>query len=145
MAYTPEEKEEIFNRIFEGIAEDGESLRSVLMRHDMPSRTTFFEWIDADQDKANQYARACEIRADKIFDEILDIADENNADISIGDDGQVRMNGDVVQRSRLKIDARKWALSKMNPKKYGDKVDLNHTLGGEVDIKPAQWVSKPEQ
>lgn len=48
MAYTSEEKEEIFNRVFEGIAEDGESLRSVLMRHDMPSRTTFFEWIKSD-------------------------------------------------------------------------------------------------
>jgi len=34
-----------------------------------------------------------------------------------------------MQRSRLRVDVRKWALSKMNPKKYGDKVD--HTTGGE--------------
>ncbi|MEZ7496459.1 hypothetical protein QO206_13255 [Leeuwenhoekiella aequorea] len=111
----------------------------------MPTMKTFYEWLDNDDEKVKQYARACEIRADKMFDEIIDIADENNADISIGDDGQIKMNGDVVQRSRLKIDARKWALSKMQPKKYGDKIDLNHNLTGEVNIKPAEWVSPPKQ
>src|SRR5690606_27993836 len=118
MAYSIEEIDEMFERIIKGIAEDGESLRSVLQRHSMPSNETFYKWLEADENKSKQYARACEERADSIFEEILEIADENNADVSISDEGKVIMNGDVVQRSRLKVDARKWVLSKMNPKKY---------------------------
>ena len=63
-------------------------------------------------DFASQYARATGLRTDVIFDEIEDIAD--------GD-------GDVA-RDRLRIDARKWSLSKMQPKKYGDRLEID----GEV-------------
>lgn len=51
--------------------------------------------------------RACEDRADNIFEEILEIADESNADVSISDEGQIIKNGDIVQRSRLRKDVRK--------------------------------------
>ena len=47
----------------------------------------------------------------------------------MSEDGKVVTNHNVIQRDRLRVDARKWALSKMNPKKYGDKVDV--TSGGE--------------
>ena len=133
MAYSIEEIDEMFERIIKGIAEDGESLRSVLQRHSMPSNETFYKWLEADENKSKQYARACEERADSIFEEILEIADENALDISMDDEGKYTINGEVVQRSRLKVDARKWMLSKMNPKKYGEK---NTTIleGGDKPI-----------
>jgi hypothetical protein len=37
-------------------------------------------------------------------------------------DGTTEEHGDMVDRSRLMIDARKWLASKLAPKKYGDKV-----------------------
>lgn len=133
MAYSIEEINEMFERIIKGIAEDGEPLRSVLNRHSMPSAKTFYEWIDGDDEKRKQYARACEERADSIFEEILEIADESNADISISDEGKIIVNGENIQRSKLKVDTRKWMLGKMNPKKYGEK---NTTIleGGEKPV-----------
>lgn len=124
MAYSSEEKTKIFNEIIEIISKEGKSLRQVLRRKDMPSSQTFYKWIEEDSQKSKQYARACEERADAIFDEILDIADQSTHDKKILDDGKEVVDNEVVQRSRLKIDARKWVLSKMNPKKYGDKMDL---------------------
>ena len=41
------------------------------------------------------------------------------------------LNGEHIQRSRLRVDTRKWYLSKLNPKKYGDKVDVT-TKGKEI-------------
>jgi Pyruvate/2-oxoacid:ferredoxin oxidoreductase gamma subunit len=96
----------------------------------MPSTSTFYQWLDNNTEKAKQYARATEVRADIIFDDILSIADENSNDTYINDNGIEVVNSDVIQRSRLRIDARKWVLSKLNPKKFGDKIQTEHS--GEV-------------
>ena len=108
--------------------ERGLSLRKSLSGLSMSSKT-FYEMLDSDELLRKRYARACEERADAIFDEIIEIADISNADVIFTEDGKMSIDGEAIQRSRLKIDARKWSLSKMNPKKYGDKVDL--TSDGE--------------
>lgn len=122
MAY---DKEKIFKLILSEI-EEGASLRSICKREDMPSRTLFFEWLKDDEDKVNQYARACELRADSIFEDIIEIADNANNDTIITEKGEIP-NNEWMARSRLRVDARKWALSKMNPKKYGDKIQQEHS------------------
>lgn len=119
MAYTKENKEEILNNIFTEIR-NGRAVRNVLKDNGMPDVTTFYRWIEEDEEKAKQYARACEYRADAIFDEIIDIADDSTGDIKVVENGEV-MNSEYVARSRIRIDARKWIASKLNPKKYGDK------------------------
>lgn len=77
--------------------------------------------------------RACELRAEALLDEMFDIADDTSKDVIEEDlgDGIVntRVNHEVIQRSRLRYDARKWLVTKLNPKKYGDKVDV--TSGGD--------------
>lgn len=129
--WIPEKKAQAFDTIIQRICE-GESLRSILMHADrnvLPSMGVFLKWVNDDEDLRQQYARAMEVRSEAMFEEILDISDESNADIDITDEGKIRVVGEAVQRSRLKIDARKWMLGKMNPKKYGDKVDI--TSDGE--------------
>ena len=128
MAYSKEEIESIFNEIIKQISE-GKSLRAVLRQSDMPDSKTFYKWIDDEKDKSLQYVRACNERSDGIFDDLLTIADATEDDIIMSEDGKLVTNHNVIQRDRLRVDARKWALSKMNPKKYGDKVDV--TSGGE--------------
>lgn len=132
MAYTKEEIEEKFDLILKDIEENGLSLRKALGGYNMPSSSTFYEWLDKDEAKAKRYARACEARADIMFDEMIDIADKQGEDV-IGEDqyGNQIVNHNIISRNRLQVETRKWALSKMNPKKYGDKVDLNH--GGQED------------
>jgi len=123
MAYSVEEINEVFNKILIEI-ENGRALRKILKDdEDMPSTQTFYKWIDEDVDKSKQYARACEVRADAIFDDIIEIADDSSGDKIITDNGEI-INSEFVARSRIKIDARKWIASKLNPKKYGDKLDV---------------------
>lgn len=147
--YSEEEKNEILSNIFLQIKLKGYSVRKIFKEdnNDKPeiSRNTFHDWLSDDKEMADQYARACEERADGIFEEILDIVDcEDNDVTEIDIDGILvtRVNHDVIQRDRLRVDARKWILSKMNPKKYGDKID--HTSNGETITTPARILTKKE-
>jgi len=138
MAYSDEDKTGIFNFICSEI-EKGNSLREVLRHHDnMPSTQTFYKWIDSDSEKSKQYARSCEVRADILFDEIIEIADDTSNDSVYTENGE-KVNSEWINRSRLRVDARKWILSKMNPKKYGDKTDIT-TNGKEINIPFIEWV-----
>lgn len=124
MAYSKEEKENIFNTIFDTI-ENGGSLRSALKIVDISSKS-FYEWLEQDTDKVKQYARAMDERTELKFDSIeQDYMEEPQRDPESG-----RIDSAWVQLQRLKIDAKKWELSKLNPKKYGDKMQTEHS--GEV-------------
>lgn len=128
MAYSIEQKDKIFEHIFNQIV-DGRALRNILKEDEnMPPAVTFFEWISKDSEKAKQYAYVCELRAEALFDEIIQIADDKSNDALKTDNGEVQ-NSEFIQRSRVRIDARKWIASKLNPKKFGDKID--HTTAGE--------------
>jgi hypothetical protein len=132
MAYSKEEIEKTFAEICNKIAKKGTPLRTVLKEKGMPSSQTFYKWIDSDKIKSKQYARSCEDRSERIFEEILQIA--NNPELGettkVDNMGKSETTtGDMIQHRRLQIDARKWMLSKMFPKKYGDKID--HTSDGK--------------
>ena len=128
--------QEVFDRICERIA-NGESLRAICASDDMPAKATVFRWLASDATLSDQYARAREAQADAIFDEILDIADTAVNDwmeVHGQDDTAYKLNGEHIQRSKLRIDARKWMAGKLRPKVYGDKIDLNHSGGITVNI-----------
>lgn len=121
--------QELFDRICERIA-DGESLRAICADDDMPSKANVFRWLSARPEAADQYARAREAQADSLFDDMLQIADdarndwmERNGEDAVG----YALNGEHIQRARLRIDARKWMAGKLRPKVYGDKLDVNAT------------------
>ena len=124
---TPEEKAEIAKIILDRI-KSGMSLIKATANNDPISDSTFDEWCSNDKELAGEYARAREQRADKIFEEMLSIADDGTNDTIVltGKDGtpiEVE-NKEWVNRSKLRIDTRKWMLSKMQPKVYGDKIDI---------------------
>ncbi|WP_313382820.1 ubiquitin carboxyl-hydrolase [Pantoea sp.] len=106
---------------------DGESLRKVCDRPGMPNKATVFRWLAQHDEFRDQYAKATETRADAIFEEMFDIADN------------VAEEAAAVGKARLRIDTRKWALARMNPKKYGDKVsqEIDHkSSDGSMATKP---------
>jgi hypothetical protein len=119
--------QEMADAICELIA-DGQSLRAICTREEMPCKATVFKWLSQQPLFADQYARAREAQADTIFDEILDIADDASNDFMqrTGQDGEVawQVNGEHIQRSRLRIDSRRWMAGKLRPKVYGDKQDI---------------------
>jgi hypothetical protein len=115
--------QEIADAICERIA-DGESLRAICLPEDMPARSTVFRWLAAHKEFQYQYARAREEQADALFDEILQIADDGRNDSYTDDDGNVRTDHDVIARSRLRVDSRKWMAGKLRPKKYGERLEI---------------------
>lgn len=150
MAYSQKEIDETFTLICNELKK-GRSLRSVLKDNDMPNSETFYKWVDSSEAKTKQYARACEERADAIFEEMIDIADDGSNDLMTvvkGDKKYETENREVTNRSRLRVDTRKWMLSKMMPKKYGDKLDV--TSDGEklvapiINVLPLSDESQPE-
>ena len=110
-SYNPEIAEGICERLV-----NGESLRAICLRNDMPSKGTVYRWLAKYPDFAAQYATARELQADFIFDEIIDIADDSDIDPEAG-----TVDREAVQRKRLRLDARKWVLAKMRPQKYGER------------------------
>lgn len=121
-----EPTQEIMDRICEQLS-DGKSLRKICLADDMPGQTTVFKWLANDESFAKQYAHAREAQADAIFDECLDIADDATNDFMDDKDGKDgEYNGDHVQRTRIRIDTRKWMAGKLRPKKYGDAMLHKH-------------------
>lgn len=127
---SDEIKSELFDEILEDIAENGKSLYSALKGR--LSSKTFYEYVDSDESRIKRYARATEMRADRMAEEIIEISDEVDADLLVMPDGREVVNNNVINRDRLRVDSRKWLLAKLQPKKYGDKISTEHS--GEVSI-----------
>ncbi|WP_208465701.1 terminase small subunit-like protein, partial [Escherichia coli] len=109
--YLPEVADDIC-----ALLASGESLVKVCKRPGMPAKATVFRWLSEHDDFRDKYAKATEARADSIFEEIFEIADTAIPDAA------------EVAKARLRVDTRKWALARMNPRKYGDKV-TNELVG----------------
>ena len=109
---TNEVQAEILKRI-----STGESLRKICSNDHLPNAKNVFSFIYTNDEFRNKYEASRREQAEWLGEEIVDIADNDTGD---------------TQRDRLRIDARKWVMSKMLPKKYSDKIDVD--MGGEVDI-----------
>lgn len=114
-------------RIFE-LMRTGKSLREICFEQKLPL-SKVYEWLNGEY--RDNYTLAQEARADKMFDDLLDIADDCSED------------KDAVAKARLMIDTRKWVIGRMCPKKYGEKLgvdvsgNIEETHNGEVNITPS--------
>lgn len=117
------------SRICEEIA-SGRSLRMICVSDEFPADRTVYRWLEAHEEFRQQYARARELQAETLADEILDISNTPviGAKTKTGKDGVEVTEGDMIEHRRLQVDARKWLAGKLAPKKYGDKVDHSHTV-----------------
>lgn len=112
---------------------EGESLRSVCRDEAMPPKGTVLRWIGVHPEFRDQYAQAKFDGAEALAEEMFEIADDGSNDwmeLTDKDDNPYgyKANGEHIQRSKLRIDTRKWYLSKIMPKKYGDKVQSESTV-----------------
>lgn len=138
--YEPETAAEICEHIANGM-----TLRSIGALEGMPRVSTIFKWLSKYPEFAEQYARAKEDQLQAMADEIADIADDGSNDYMerFDKDGKSLgyfLNGEHVQRSKLRIESRKWLLSKLAPKKYGDALTLKGDESAPLahkDVTPA--------
>lgn len=127
---------ELFDKICEQIAYSDKGLVSICKSFDINAKS-FYDWIKENEDLSNKYARAREIQADYLADQIIEIADESHSDTSVNEDGYEVTNHEAIARSRLRVDARKWKASKLYPKKYADRIDTDLTTKGEsINLPP---------
>ena len=134
--------EVLFNEVIDEIAENGKSLISALKGR--ISSATFYDFMDENNDRLKKYARATELRAEKMAEETLEIADCIGDDVMILPDGRVVENQKVINRDRLRVDTRKWLLSKLHPKKYGEKISQEVTGKDGKDLIPPRTLTKDE-
>ncbi len=128
--YTLELTDLICSRLSEG-----ESMRSVCRDDEMPVLTTIFRWLRERPEFKQQYDIAKEESAESLADEMVDIADNEVSTAVLVDglplivDGKVvtTVDSTAVAHAKLRIDTRKWAASKLKPKKYGDRITTEHT------------------
>lgn len=114
----------------------GESLRSVCRDKDMPDESTVRDWAICDRDGFSpQYAKARDCGLDAMADELLEIADDASNDWMENhnpDNPGWVANQEHIARSRLRLDTRKWLMSKMAPKRYGDRIEQH--LTGDFNV-----------
>lgn len=113
----------------------GESLTSICVAAGMPKRTTVVGWQGQHDGFSTAYARARIAYADAIFDEAMEIADDSSGDwtTKVVRGEEVRaVEHENIQRSRLRVDTRLRVAAKINPAKYGEKLDVN--MSGELNV-----------
>lgn len=126
--FSPDVAEEICQELMAG-----KSLRQICAVEGMPGTATVYKWLGQYDAFRDSYARAREVQADVLADEIIEIADTEPD----------------PNRARVMIDARKWLASKLRPKKYGDRVALDHKVEGysgmhvTVNVAPARVPESP--
>jgi hypothetical protein len=111
----------------------------------MPTVAGFLKWVNTEPEVSKDYARAREIGYLMLADEIVALSDKTHEWVTVQEldpDGNpvfdeagepvlkkvlMPLNNDVIAHKRVQIDTRKWMLSKMLPKIYGDKLTQEHT------------------
>ena len=143
---------ELADYICERLA-DGESMRSVCRDESMPAMSTVFKWLREHEAFSEQYAIAKDECADALVEDMLDIADNQVANPVLVDDVPLVVDGKIVttvdapavNHARLRVDTRKWAASKLKPKKYGDRKILSGDEESPVTIQAIEYtVVDPE-
>lgn len=133
-AYTDAIAEAICNRLSEG-----ETLIAICRDEGMPSERTVRSWVRSNlNDFSPKYTQARELGYQRMADELLEISDDGSNDWMLRydeDNEGWQANGEHLQRSRLRVDTRKWLLSKALPKLYGDR--LTHSNDPENPLPSA--------
>ena len=114
----------------------GESVAAVCRQAWAPDEKTHYRWMAAHAEYREAVVAAKATGIERHAGEIIRIADESRIGVKVKEtkDGTFKEKGDMVDRSRLQIDARKWILAKLLPKKYGDKVEHEHSGGVTVEV-----------
>jgi hypothetical protein len=124
--YTPEVAELICQRLLEG-----ESLNMIVKDENMPGNGTVFRWLAQHEEFREKYARAREAQMDAMAEEILNIADD----------------GEPEQANwlKLRVDTRKWLMSKLAPKKYGDRTTLAGDPNAPLGVQLIHSIPQPDR
>jgi hypothetical protein len=127
--------DETFQAILDDVAA-GEFGYKACNAHGIP-HGTFWRILANDPARMETYTRARDHLLDRIADQIIELSDicRDGVRTKTYPDGTVeRITGDMIERAKLQVDSRKWLLSKLAPKKYGDKLELSGDANNPIAI-----------
>lgn len=111
----------------------GESLNSICKSKGMPTKKTVYNWLLVDETFRAAYELAARLRADHLFDESVDLADQDPPRIiTQGGEGttESRVDPAAVQHMKLRVQSRQWAAARLNPRRYGDSSSVRVAVEG---------------
>ena len=118
--------EELGQRICDIVAASPHGLNKICREYDwMPEPQTIYNWRAKDDRFFEMYRKARVKQAEVLSEFCLDVADDSSQDVKIGKDGQEVYNNEFVNRSRLKIETRKWLACKLIPQTYGTHIEVS--------------------
>lgn len=98
------------------------------MHPDIPYFTTILRWRFQRREFRKQFDEAKRLQAQALAEDCLDIADESEDDIVTNKKGGTKVDYENIQRSKLRIDTRKWMAEKLAPTKWGNQQSQDDTL-----------------
>lgn len=132
--YSPQIARKICEQIMEG-----KTLKDICAQHNMPSIQRVTRWLASplNEDFREMYYYARRVQAEILVDEIISIADDSENDWKPSFNKKGEQNGwkpdhECIQRSRVRIDTRKWLAAKMLPRMYGENIDVQHHVTGDL-------------
>lgn len=109
----------------------GWSLNAICKSKLYPSKSTVFKWLSENREFSDMYRAAREMQQESYLDEIIEISDDASNDYftKTGKDGSEyeALNSEHIQRSKLRVDTRKWVMERMAPRKYMPQSKVDHT------------------
>lgn len=112
----------------------GRPLREYCRLPGKPKWRAVYHWLDKDPTFATHFALARERGADAIAEQTLEIADDGTNDTYTDEQGRVRVDQDVVARSRLRVETRLKLLAKWFPHRYGERQQVEHAGGITLQV-----------
>jgi hypothetical protein len=123
LTYSPALADRVCELMVEGL-----SLRAICEMSGMPSRQSIFNWLEKSEEFRQRYEIARLMQVEYWAHEIIEIADDASGDFVINERGDRVMDNEAINRARLRVDARKWLMSKLHPQRYGDRVTADITV-----------------
>lgn len=124
---TPELADEICDRVA-----SGETLPNICVDERIPHERTIRRWAREDGPFREAYARAREEQMHSWADEIVTISDDGSRDYVVTEENGrkvTKVDHDHIQRSKLRVDTRKFLMAKIAPKTFGEKVNVDVRTG----------------
>ena len=129
--------DDVFGRkICDAVATSTDPMEKIIKDNGFPCQKVINKWRLSFPSFGQMYAQAKMQQAELFAEEVIDIADYQAEDLTTDSEGNIVTNHEVIQRSRLRIDTRKWIACKLAPRIYGEKQTIEqHNYSHEDKLK----------
>lgn len=128
-----EERAKIAKQIFDGMRNGLSAYKACVAAG--VNQSAFNLWLRDDPEMATEYARAREDLIERIANEIIEISDQ---DVEVSPEG--KKDWAAIQKHKLQVDTRRWLLSKLAPKRYGEKLEISGDQDAPLKIEKIERV-----